>query len=381
MENNKWYAMKKWMIKESEIYSPDSQGRKDDVMINVLNATHDKSFVVMGSAGSGKSVLALIKAQHIQHERSDNYQTIVFTKSLCHYMEFGGKELNLHNNIFYHYNWKWKKVLEVHEDGTIYTTRILNMPSADYTIVDEIQDFTKEEIQEFIDATRQHFFFFGDTAQSIYDWRRQAEFVKVSDIPKLFSNKERIKEFTLYYNYRLPLPVAKLAQYIGIDLPPFNENMYKSPVKELPYVLGYDNLYAQVQDIYHRIENFSLTDVAILLVNNILVEQVGKMLLDLGLHIEMKYKTRNGYINTLDFSTSKPKVMTYHSAKGLQFEHVFIPALENIYEGGSHRSLYVAMTRTYKNLYIMYSGSLPPFWKQLEIPQSVYQTESIIPAF
>lgn len=43
---------KDWMIKESEL---------DDDQIKVLMETLDKSCIVAGCAGSGKSVLALIK--------------------------------------------------------------------------------------------------------------------------------------------------------------------------------------------------------------------------------------------------------------------------------------------------------------------------------
>ena len=60
---------KDWMIKESEL---------DDDQIKVLTATLDKSCVISGCAGSGKSVLALIKAQRIQKERGDNYEIIVY---------------------------------------------------------------------------------------------------------------------------------------------------------------------------------------------------------------------------------------------------------------------------------------------------------------
>ena len=128
------------MIIESEL---------DEDQIKVLNAVNDKSCIVSGCAGSGKSVLALIKAQRIQREKGDNYQIIVFTRALCNYMNAGRKELGLNNQFDYHYTWQTKK----------------GCPSSDYIIVDEIQDFSKEEIQEFIDATNKHFFFFGDTAQ------------------------------------------------------------------------------------------------------------------------------------------------------------------------------------------------------------------------
>lgn len=139
---------KDWMIKESEL---------DDDQIKVLTATLDKSCVISGCAGSGKSVLALIKAQRIQKERGDNYEIIVYTKALCHYMNSGREELGLTKPFYYHWQWKNR----------------LSCPSADYVIVDEIQDFEEEEIREFIQATNKHFFFFGDTAQSIYEGLKQ----------------------------------------------------------------------------------------------------------------------------------------------------------------------------------------------------------------
>ena len=48
---------KDWMIKESEL---------DDDQITVLMGTLKKSCIVAGCAGSGKSILALIKAQRIK---------------------------------------------------------------------------------------------------------------------------------------------------------------------------------------------------------------------------------------------------------------------------------------------------------------------------
>jgi len=88
---------KDWMIKESEL---------DEDQIKVLMATLDKSCIVAGCAGSGKSILALIKAQRIQRERGNDYKVIVFTKALCHYMNTGRKELGLRNEFYYHWQWK-----------------------------------------------------------------------------------------------------------------------------------------------------------------------------------------------------------------------------------------------------------------------------------
>lgn len=74
-------TMKKdWMIIESEL---------DDDQIKFLMSTMEKSCIVEGCAGSGKSVLALIKAQHIQKRFGNDYKVIVFTKALCRYMSSG----------------------------------------------------------------------------------------------------------------------------------------------------------------------------------------------------------------------------------------------------------------------------------------------------
>lgn len=327
------------MIKESQL---------DDDQIAVLTATLDKSCIVTGCAGSGKSVLALIKAQRIQKERGNNYKIIVFTKALCQYMNSGRQELGLRNQFLYHWHWKNR----------------LDCSSADYLIVDEIQDFEEEEIQEFIDATGKHFFFFGDTAQSIYDGLKST--MNVEDINDLMPRGGKAKTFPLYRNYRLPIKVAKLAQHVGVDLPPFNPATYKSPENAKPYFIRYSSLDEQLKAIARIIRDRGLTDVAVLVPHNEMVRDIWQKLCNLGLDCEVRYNDKENWRNsqdTLNFSTTNPKVMTYHSAKGLQFETVFLPALEDFeddgYNDNSHRkSLYVAMTRTYRLLFMTYSGGL-----------------------
>lgn len=341
---------KDWMIKESEL---------DEDQIKVLMGTLDKSCIVTGCAGSGKSVLALIKAQRIQKERGDNYQIIVFTKALCQYMNSGRRELGLKKQFTYHWMWKNR----------------LNCPASDYIIVDEIQDFEEEEIQEFINATKKHFFFFGDTAQSIYDGLKNT--IAVEDIGYLLPRGEKPKDFGLYRNYRLPIPIARLVQYIGVDLLPFEESTYRSTENKAPRILKYNNLQEQITAIKDIIKRSDLSDVAILLPHNDMVKTIGEMFKNLNLNVELRYNDKEDWQNSkdnLNFSTTNPKVMTYHSAKGLQFETVFLPWIEKFEDdGGAHRkSLYVAMTRTYKYLYVMYSGVLPNLLTK--IPSNLYET-------
>ena len=62
--------------------------------------------------------------------------------------------------------------------------------------------------------------------------------------------------------------------------------------------------------------------------------------------------------DSLNFRSESPKLMTYHSAKGLQFETVILPMFSEAKSKAARKALYVAMTRSYRNLYVMYTGSL-----------------------
>lgn len=335
-------AKKDWMVSQADL---------DDDQLSVLQATLNKSCIVTGCAGSGKSVLALIKAQRIQKEKGDDYQIIVFTKALCGYMNAGRKELGLKNDFDYHWNWKNK----------------LGCPRSQYVIVDEIQDFTKEEIAEFVRATRGNFFFFGDTAQSLYDGLKP-DLIAVEKLPMLPCISTRnYKTFELYRNYRLPLSVARVAYYIDITQgDPFNESIYKSKETAVPFLWCFPDLEGQITQIAQILKNdSSKTDVAILLPHNDDVKQVSDLLRQCGIKCECKYEDKEDWhqsVNSLDFNTTSPKVITYHSAKGLQFETVFLPDIQPLdpnHSDSDQRALYVAMTRTYRYLYIMYSGDLP----------------------
>lgn len=351
---------KDWMVRESDL-------EKDDYEYRVLHAILDKSCIVSGCAGSGKSVLALIKAQRIQREKSTlRYKIIVFTRALCKYMNAGREELDLKAPFTYH--WKFSEA---------------GYPKTDYIIVDEIQDFDKEEIQGYISAANKHFFFFGDTAQSIYNGIPKKDgtpkvTMPVNRISSIIPEDKDFEIFNLCHNYRLPLPVAKVVQFIGIGLPPFNEKIYKSPEKAIPRFVKYNNLEEQIQSIAMMITNKTVSDIGILVPHNEDVKTVHDMLKARGVNHELKYENKKDWhnsIDNLDFTTDNPKVMTYHSAKGLQFETVFLPGISPLNptrQESEQKALYVAMTRTYRNLYILYNGSLP--FPLSTVPSHLYKT-------
>lgn len=311
----------------------------DEDQLDLIDKTIDRSMLVAGCAGSGKSVIAMHKAEQIAAQGGDVI-LIAYTKSLSRYMRVGGEMTQGYH--FYHYH-QWKYTHE--------------MPSADYIIVDEIQNFTKEEILEFISAAKKSFFFFGDTAQSIY-----RQFGKVTLTIEDISSLTELPVLNLYNNYRLPKPVAKITQgYVGVDVMPYNEKVYQNKEKALPHFVYYDTLDSQLEAIGEIVSKNSDKSIGILLPNNKLIIEVFEAVENMDIQCEFKYTKESNeqqekdYADTLNFRSYLPKVMTYHSAKGLQFDIVILPMFEGARSDESRKSLYVAMTRTLHQLYIMYS--------------------------
>lgn len=329
----KRFGMKERILKEFNV----DRNSLDLEQIGLIERELEKSMIVSGCAGSGKSVIAMYKAQQIIEDGGDVIM-IAYTKSLNRYMK-QGKHLPQTDQHFY-YHWQWLDA---------------GKPSADYIIVDEIQDFSRDEVSDFIKASKKCFFFFGDTAQSIY------EGIKHPLTIKELSDMTGIAISYLNSNYRLPKPVAKITQeYVAIDANPYADAIYQSKETELPRFVKFEDEKSQIEAIINIITKKKMRNVGILVPNNDLVLSTMKYLNEMNFACEFKYNA--GYNDkrnrvTLDFKTDIPKLMTYHSAKGLQFEAVFLPFYEGATDKEMRKALYVAMTRTYRFLYVLYSGN------------------------
>ena len=326
----------------------------DDDQLDLIEYTDDKSMLVAGCAGSGKSVIAMHKAEQL-HKKGQDVILIAYTRSLSRFMKNGKADSSF--RFFHHHLWKYK----------------LKMPKADYIIVDEIQDFTREEIQEFINATRKHFLFFGDTAQSIYrQYGKQT--MTIAQIAAMTG----LNTLQLFNNYRLPRPVAKITQdYIGVDVQEYKEKVYQNKETELPHLIHFDNEQKQIEALLRLVKDNVGRNIGILLSNNPEVIRISQEFMDNDVECEFKYNKGDNdfdYVDNLDFNTVLPKILTYHSAKGLQFDMVILPMYNGANDDESRKALYVAMTRTMHSLFVLYSTQslLPPLDR---VPSHLYLKE------
>ena len=335
-------AKRSFYVKDSEL---------DDYQVKVINKKTDNSYIVKGCAGSGKSILALWKAKQIQDEHRGSYMYIVFTKALMQYMADGSKEVGIsQRNVDYHWHW-------VNRAGC---------PSADYIIVDEAQDFSKEDIELFKSKARKALLLYGDSAQQLYTFIQDKKTVSMEDIQ--YFTKFPVEQ--LVFNHRLPKKIARVAQYINSENDELEERCTVEGT-EKPKILEYPTVEKQYDAIIELIQNKHMEDVGILFRQNDEVEEAYNYFQEHGLNVEAKF----GKHMDLDFTSDNPKLMTYHSSKGLQFENVFLPDC-TVEDDDNRNPLYVAVTRTYQSLYILHSGNLSSLFD--DVPRDLYDTSLVV---
>jgi superfamily I DNA/RNA helicase len=343
-------ARQSWYINESEL---------DDYQIRIIQRQMDNSFIVKGCAGSGKTVLALWRAKEIDEADLGSYYVIVYTKALRQFIDDGVKDIGLSERKVVHH-WFWK--------------HNLGMPHADYIIIDEVQDFSTEELTELQAAADKAFILFGDSAQQIYKGLKKG-LMTMEEIAVL----TRISLETLSLNHRLPKKIARVAEKISTTYDPLESRCIKEGMTK-PYLIKSNSFNAQLEFIKDAIEEKGYSDVGLLFQDNHQVKRADEYYAQIDFKVESKYDIHfpdNTKFN-LNFHSENPKMMTYHSAKGLQFEAVFLPNC-NINETNNADNvnpLYVALTRTYQDLYILHSGDLSKYVSSL--PSELFE-ESINP--
>lgn len=327
------------------------EGDLDEYQKDVLNKAPSKqSFIVTGCAGSGKTNLAIWKAQEIQSNNRGTFFLIVYTKALRIFIEDGLTNAHLDKSRVLHYA-RWES---------------LGKPSADYIIVDEAQDFSKDEIRSFRNHAKIACVLYGDSHQQIYkEFPQKDDLIDLEDLPPDIAAMFPIK-FDLIRNHRLPKKIARVAGQM-IDEPAMefqcdDEGNYKPKIEE------FDSLNDQLDIIMQRISSEQLTHVGILHPYKAKVIEAFNNLREKNqnVHVRINDDALNITHEDLNFNIpSVPKLCTYHSAKGLQFHNVFLIDCSLDF----HKffpALYVAVTRTCNRLFIYHSQGLSPYLQNVD---------------
>lgn len=349
---------------------PQQQAFLDKVSTFVDNSSFSfRNQWIQGFAGSGKSVLLAYSAKTILTKKPNSrILVVVFTQSLVEMFKADFREIGLANKVTIDTFYGFMK------GGTHY----------DYILCDEVQDLTPRVIRE-MDARSSNIIVAGDSNQSIFEsdprWREAT--VTPSEIGRLINGEQ----YELGVIHRLSRSIIDAVQRFLPRMSIFSSkrDMTKedtqirlceapSEAKEVKYIMEQATKAVNVGDTTAiliptapkiiQFVNQALRDAGkpewVETTNNWGRVDYGSMNSHLRSQgLKMQY-VGNGY-GSFDEKDHRVIIMTFHSAKGLDFENVFIPyANASMYicpNDSLAKTLFmVAMTRTRKNLYITYSG-------------------------
>lgn len=370
----------KWFVTEDR-FNPDQKRFFRDIDINQRNIW------IKGFAGSGKSILLVHIAMKILKARpSSRIVFVVYTQSLVEMFKTALKELNISVPVM-----TYMKFMDSSENY-------------DYILCDEVQDLTPRVLNRMYERSA-HLVVAGDSHQSIFpeDPRWREKTVNISQIPMLIHGDD----FELTIVERLTASIMKAVKsLLRLDFFGTKVNlnrvdthisicMANSASSEISYII--QNSSRVTQRGYTAAILIPTQKGIVEFVNSVLASQskpiwnevtneYGKV--DFGAMnrhldscgVKMQY-VGNGY-GKFQSNPDYVVLMTYHSAKGLDFDYVYIPYCNNrlwiSYEESLSKTLFmVAMTRAKMNLVVTYTGTLHSYVQPFANDSSICTTKTI----
>ncbi|KDS37284.1 uvrD/REP helicase N-terminal domain protein [Parabacteroides distasonis str. 3776 D15 iv] len=345
----------KWLV-DYGILDDQQKNFVDNVDIDQQNIW------IKGFPGSGKSVLlAYVFKRIINKNPKPRVVVVLFTHALIAMYEAAFQEMGLKAKIQTYF--QFRKSREEY----------------DYILCDEVQDLTPSILDE-MNQRAKHVIVAGDENQSIYECDPQTQEKTVE--PNQINTLLKAISFQLNIIHRLTKSIRSAVNKVFPKL-----NIFTSPIDLTKIDIGVRlcealNMDEEVKYIEKEgrkairvhegvVVLFPTHREILSFINKLLVlndkleysgikldDQLNLYLSDSGIPIQY---VGNGYGSFIDNNIIA--VMTYHSSKGLDFDHVFIPGMSSgrfIAKDVeiAKRLFLVAMTRSRKNLYITYSGNL-----------------------
>ncbi len=352
-----------WMIREDKL---------DDDQKDFINIESKKTgnIWLKGFAGSGKSVLLVHSLKEIlKREPNAKIAVVVYTRSLIDMFKTGMKELGI------------PAIIPV---MTYIEFVDKNSSHYDYIFCDEVQDLPSRVLHAMSNRAGK-VVVAGDSNQSIYDTdpRWNEAVVNPDEVGEII----KARAYPLNTIHRLTRSIIAAVQKL---LPSMNiwgskRDMTKQDVDIRLCEATSEN--EEAKYIYQEAQKGTAvgdTCVVLFPTNNLIQKFADLVLMannkpswtvknnnwgkpdysDLNRHFkknEIKIQfIGSGYGSLKDAVQNKDAIlMSYYSAKGLDFDNVFLPFLNNnfyLHPSNAETLFMVAMTRSRKNLYLSYFG-------------------------
>jgi superfamily I DNA/RNA helicase len=335
----------------------------------VLNLDVDGDYVVAGPPGTGKTVIALRRAE-LMNNLGKPVTLLMYSRLLSQYTDAAVRELGLASIVEPYYAWFWHFYRRHYKRkppqlapftfdwSEILETVAVDPPPADsldYLIIDEGQDFPREFYMVAAHIAR-NLTVFADENQRLCDQNST-----LHEITTVLGNGAPTA--TLTRNYRNTFEIAALASTFHTGI---KTGIAKPPARrgDRPVIRGFSDLRRTVDFIAQYERNNSDLEIGVLVP---FTRQRVQFFNRLKGKTKNPVQTFEGGLGAdapdLDFDTPGIKVITYASAKGLEFDTVFMPELQ-VHDGDLsspvlRMRLYVMLSRARDNLFLLYSGARP----------------------
>jgi superfamily I DNA/RNA helicase len=348
--------MSEWMVPYENL---------DEDQKSAIENANGQNLWIKGFPGSGKSVVLVHFLKNFLDEKPNAQVCIVvFTHSLIDMMKRALEEIGLAKvNVMTYFQFM--------KSNTNYNA----------VFCDEVQDLTEDVLRKMNSRAKQ-VYVAGDSNQSIYQdtvepqdvgvhiKAEQKELIKIYRLPRTLVNASaRVLPGADIFNAKIDntkqdsLIRLKSAASYQEEVQYVWQEADRATAEGSSSAVLLPHRYAVEYFIHSLIENQGLE--AVTIKNNRFGKpdygQVNQYFKENNLRVEYVGNGYGSFQNALE--NNKLILMTYHSAKGIDFENVFLPFLSDdlfISREKKETIFMVAITRTRTNLYLTYSGILHP---------------------
>lgn len=387
----------------------------DDQQKLIAALKPEESYIVEGCAGSGKSVLAMIKFNQLcQNGKHPVYATMMRAltdtiisevtqtsdKGMAAAKKYVTSKTERINSLGHGKSWYYKSSCI----GTCYMLPCINPNyenplEGDNLVLDECQDLTLLNFRKIVEGGYQSICWYGDDDQQLCNGiEGEMKRISLQEIlrEELTRRGGAKKLYKLKWNYRISPSVAKFIDEFQKSIPGERKQLAcsaRGKRTDTPYLCGYPTGESEIDSMvkiiatrgWHRQNNHRT---AILIGgSNQDIEKRYRYIKErlervIGVeNIDIQCRRGETSLGSNDWVTADPSapivVSTPLQSKGCQFDSVFIIA--NTFGSNNGHTLspkdlnaiHVAMTRTGGELFVFYKGVMPPAFNQ--IPLNLYK--------
>lgn len=349
----------------------------DDAQREIIALDTEINSLVIGPPGSGKTNLLLLRASFLERSGQKNFCVLTLNRWLSEFLSIGADNYEVPPGKIMTYI-KWAKDLlaengikigdssdfeslrkQVYEGLEQVAKKNDDFCKYDYLLIDEVQDYTSEEINILRKFSR-FIYAVGDSKQRIYIADDTIEKIR-----SLFDSCIQLR-----YHYRNGIQICRLADGIANQInKPFGmeatshyrEDKLPSTVKVFPGITIEDQVHATLDAIQDQLLAYPLENIGVFVPRRSDLSDV------------IDYLKRSNISDQCIFQGEEdvPRLVrgkrifvgTVHSTKGMEFRACHFLLADNIKKFETQKKMaYTACTRAKTSLSIYHHDSLPGYF-------------------